>query len=350
MATPSRVWIAPAAGPASPADAARSALRLAVAAGIDDLAAPNRLIGILQHVGEGRNIGHIKPAVTRAIADHLSARQAKPFLTGSATLYKGRRSNACDHILQAYEHGFTPDAIGCPIVMCDGLRGSDRIEVSVPRARHCPTAYLGSAVGLMDGLVVVTHPTGHIAAGFGAAIKNVSMGLSDRGGKMAMHHGGRPEFRAKACTACGRCAEWCPAEAITVNRTAELIGDRCIGCGQCLSVCPSDAIGFQWTHSGAEFQERLVEYCAAVRERIGDRIVYLNVCQHFTKECDCFDVRQDPICADVGILASRDPVAIDVATADRVARIAGRDLVREAGNREYRGMFAYAEELGDQKL
>lgn len=152
---PARIWFAPASAEATPAHAAEAALRVAVAAGLDELARPNALIGILQHVGEGRNVGHVKPAVTRAIADHMTARKAKPFLTGSATLYKGRRSNARDHMLQAYDHGFTPEAIGCPIVMCDGLRGSDRIEVTVPGARHCPTAYLGS-----EGVRLLRCPAG----------------------------------------------------------------------------------------------------------------------------------------------------------------------------------------------
>lgn len=341
-----KVWFSAVKDGEEPRQVAHKALALAEAAGLEEMVHPNGLVGILQHVGEGRGTGYVKPAITRALADRLSALGAKPFLTGSSTLYKGRRSNARDHILQAYDHGFTPEAIGCPVIMCDGLRGSDRVEVPVPGARRCPVAYLGSGTAVMDGLVVVTHPTGHIAAGFGAAIKNVAMGLSDRGGKMAMHHGGHPEFLPDRCTACGRCAEWCPVDAIVVGKTAELLMAACIGCGQCHAVCPADAIEFEWTHSGEEFQERLVDYCAAASARLKGRIVYVSVLCHFTKDCDCFDISQKPLCPDIGVLASRDVVALDMATADLLQQRTGRDLVREAGSREYRGMFDYAESLG----
>ena len=346
MNNSARVWFSSLKDQQSPETTAQATLKLAETAGLKTLGGHDRLVGILQHVGEGRNLGHIKPAITRALAAKLIELKAKPFLTGSATLYKGRRSNAVDHLMQAYEHGFTPDAIGCPVIMSDGLRGGDRIAVKVPNAQHCPTAYLGSAVGMMDSLLVVSHPTGHVAAGFGATIKNVSMGLADRGGKMAMHHGGHPIFRTEKCTACGRCAQWCPEAAITIGKTASLIEAKCIGCGQCISMCGFFAIGFEWGIQGEVFQERLVEYCAAVKERIGERILYLNICQQFTPECDCFDILQHPVCPDIGILASRDPVALDQATIDLLNQAAGRDLVQETGKRGYDAMFTHAEKIG----
>ena len=342
----SKVWFATITSRTSNGVVARQALKVAAAAGLGDIARRNHMVGILQHVGEGRNIGHIKPAITRALADHLRQAKAMPFLTGSATLYKGRRSNAVDHIMQAYDHGFTPAAIRCPVIMSDGLRGADRIAVKVPGAHHCRTVYLGSAVGMMDGLVVVSHPTGHVAAGFGAALKNVAMGLADRGGKMAMHHGGHPTFNPQKCTACGRCIQWCPENAIVMRKKAALVPAKCIGCGQCHSMCPADAIGFEWTQNGAIFQERLVDYCAGAKEKLGDRILYINVIRQFTQECDCFDTLQKPICPDIGVLASRDIVAIDTATTDLLNKAAGHDLVKKAGKRDYRGMFEYAEKTG----
>ena len=342
----SKVWLAALEDQEKPDSVARKALRVAREAGLDKFVAKDGLVGILQHVGEGEGVGYIRPPVTRALAGEIARLGGKPFLTGSSTLYRGRRSNAADHIAQAYDHGFTPEAIGCPVIMCDGLRGADRVALPVPKAKHCRTAYLGSAVALMEGLVVVTHPTGHMGAGFGAAIKNVSMGLASRGGKMAMHHGSYPEFIATACTACGRCAEWCPEGAIVIEKKARLIKAKCVGCGQCLTVCPFEAIDFQWSQEGTGFQERMVEYCAAAIAALKGRLLYVNVIQHFQKGCDCMDEADPAICPDVGVVASRDLVAVDAATADLLERRAGRDLVREAAERDYRGMFAYAESLG----
>jgi len=341
-----KVWFMPVTDGEASGSVARKAAKLADLAGLADIVRKNSLIGILQHVGEGDGIGYIKPQVTRALASRILQLEAKPFLTGTSTLYRGQRSNARDHIMQAYDHGFTPTGIGCPIIMCDGLRGADHIAVKVQGATRERTAYLGSAVALMDGLVAVSHPTGHPAAGFAGAIKNVSMGLSSRGGKMSMHYGGHPDFVAEDCTACGRCAQWCPEDAIVIKQTAELTPEKCIGCGQCFSVCAFDAIDFKWNESGLEFQKGLVEYCLAVKEQVKSRILCINIIQYFQKGCDCFDNRQKKFCPDVGIVASRDIVAVDTATADLLIRTTGQDIVREVGKRDYRKMLAYAEKLG----
>jgi uncharacterized Fe-S center protein len=278
-----KVWFIPVHTGETQESAGEKAVKLADAAGLAKLVRKDALIGILQHVGEEDGIGHVKPQVTAALANRIAKLGGKPFLTGSSTLYRGRRSNAADHLMQAYDHGFTPDTIGCPIVMCDGLRGADKVDVEVSNARHCRTAHIGSAVPQMQGLVVVTHPTGHPAAGFGAAIKNVAMGLASRGGKLGMHHGSHPDFLEKRCTACGKCAEWCPENAIIIEKKAKLAPDRCVGCGQCFSVCPFDAIDFDWNVTGAVLQEKLVEYCAAVQALLGNSILYLNVIRHSKK-------------------------------------------------------------------
>ncbi len=341
-----QVWFIPVHTGETQESAGEKAVKLVDAAGLAKLVRKDALVGILQHVGEQDGTGHVKPEVTAALAARIARLGGKPFFTGSSTLYRGRRSNAADHLMQAYDHGFTPGEIHCPVVMCDGLRGADKVDVEVPGARHCRTAYIGSAVAQMQGLVVVTHPTGHPAAGFGAAMKNVAMGLASRGGKLSMHHGSHPDFLEKRCTACGKCAEWCPENAIVIEKKAKLAPDRCVGCGQCFSVCPFNAIDFDWNVTGTLLQEKLVEYCLAVRALLGPAILYLNVIRHFQKGCDCFGDRDEALCNDVGIVASRDVVAADAATADLLEKTCGRDIVREAGEIDYRSMFAYAAELG----
>lgn len=342
----SKVWFSAISDGETPESVAARTVKLASVAGLADIVRKDGLTGILQHVGEGRGVGYIKAPVTSAVAKAVRKHGGKPFLTGSATLYKGSRSNAVDHIMQAYAHGFVPENAGCPIIMCDGLRGADRVEVKVPGARHCKTAYLGSAVSLMDSLVVVTHPTGHIEAGYAASVKNVAMGLSSRGGKLAMHHGTYPVFNAEACTACGQCVKWCPANAIVMEKKARLLKEKCIGCGQCYTVCAFDAIDFDWGVSGPRFQEMLVEYCVAAKTALRDRVLYINVVQHFQEGCDCIGTPQEAICKDLGIVASRDIVAVDVATAELLTKKLGRDIAKDATGIEYRGMLDYAQSVG----
>ncbi len=237
----SNVWFAPITSDEPSDSLAQKAVQLTEAAGLTNMVNANGLVGILQHVGEGNNTGFVKPPITRAVADVIRQPGGKPFLTGSATLYTGRRSNACDHTMQAYDHGFTPDAIDCPIIMCDGLRGADRVAIEVPTAKHCSQAYLGSAVSVMDGLVVMSHPTGHPSAGFAAALKNVAMGLSSRGGKMDMHHGGLPTFVKDKCTECGRCVAWCPAHSVKIDDGLQVDTETWIGGGPGPAVCPHSA-------------------------------------------------------------------------------------------------------------
>jgi len=342
----SKVWFAPINDREEPANYAGKCLELLDKAGMSELVKKDSFVGILQHVGEGSNTGYVKPEITGAVAGKIKELGGKAFLTGSSTLYSGRRHNAVDHMLQAYDHGFVPQTIGCPIIMSDGLRGADRMTVTLPSARHCKTAYLGNILSLTDALVVITHPTGHIASGFAAAIKNVAMGLSSRGGKLAMHHGSHPDFLSDKCTACGRCAEWCPENAIEIQEKAVLDKTKCIGCGQCFAVCGFGAISFQWTMSGDVFQQRLVEYALAVKHHMDERMIFLNVIQHFQEGCDCFDIPQEAICGDVGIVVSRDPLAVDVATADLLKEKIGHDVVKAAGKHEYLPMFEYAEKIG----
>ena len=103
---------------------------------------------------------------------------------------------------------------------------------------------------------------------------------------------------------------------------------------------------FQLERRRGSLQERLVEYCAAVMSRLADRLLYINVLQHYQQGCDCFGRKQDAICPDVGLVVSRDLIAADTAAADLLIRETGRDVALEAGGREYRPMLEYGEAMG----
>ena len=326
---------------------ASKAARLFSAADFGSLIPENGLIGIVQHVGEGQGTGFVKPEVTRALAEQIRHHRGKPFLLGTTTLYNGNRSNAVDHLMQAYDHGFTPEAIGCPVIIADGLRGTDRRSIEVPRARHGKSAYLASAAAIADALIVVSHPTGHGQVGLAASLKNIAMGLASRSGKLAMHHGSEPRFLPEKCTACGVCAERCPVQAIEVDDVAKIIEERCIGCGQCFTECRYGAIAFDWSAGGSTIHERVSEYCLAARNALEGRLGCINVATHYTSGCDCGGSNQSTICEDLGIIASKDPVATDTATADLLIDRIGRDVAQEASpNVQYRFLLKYAEQIG----
>ena len=330
----------------SPESLAEKALRLFEAADVDLDICEGRLVAIKQHFGEGKGTGFIKPPVARAFVEMIKSQGAKPFLTETATLYRGQRSNAVDHLTLAYRHGFTPEAVGCPIVMADGLLGAGQVKVRIDR-KHYKEVLVAHDVPHIHAMIVLTHVTGHPAIGFGGSIKNLGMGLSSRAGKLDQHHGAAPLADEEKCTACGKCAKWCPADAITVDDNAVIDEEACIGCGECLAVCPFGAVGFKWQALTVDLHEKVAEHALGVATALAGRIVYINFAVGITRGCDCFDVIQDPFIDDIGILLSDDPVALDVATLELINRDNGRDVLREEfPDIDSTVQITYGEEIG----
>jgi hypothetical protein len=230
------------------------------------------------------------------------------------------------HARVARDHGFGAEAVGAPFVPADGLIGADEIEIPIEGGKHYEAVAIAAAIIQARGLVVLSHATGHLGTGLGAALKNLGMGCASRKGKLRQHHGQQPRIDADACTACGTCADFCPSDAIEVTEAAHIDPTLCIGCGECIAVCRDDAVRFGWGIMGAELQERVAEHAAGVVRSKPGKIAYLTVAQNITKDCDCLGLDQAPLIDDIGILASRDPVAIDAAVLDLVAERAGHSL------------------------
>ncbi|MBW2526567.1 MAG: DUF362 domain-containing protein [Deltaproteobacteria bacterium] len=200
------------------------------------------------------------------------------------------------------------------------------MELPLADGTHFAQAHIASAIMHARSMLVLTHATGHLGTGLGGALKNLGMGCASKKGKLRMHHGQHPRIDPEACTACGTCADWCPADAIAVADAAAIDDERCIGCGECIAVCRDDAVRFDWGIMGRQLQERTVEYAAALVRAKPGRIAYVTVANAITKDCDCLGVDQPPLLDDVGILASRDPVAIDEAVLALVEERAGKTL------------------------
>jgi uncharacterized Fe-S center protein len=94
-----------------------------------------------------------------------------PFLTDCNTLYPGSRKNAIEHMYCAWENGFTPLTVGCPVIIGDGLKGTDDIEVPVEGGEYVKNAKIGRAIMDADVFISLNHFKGHETAGFGGAIK-----------------------------------------------------------------------------------------------------------------------------------------------------------------------------------
>ena len=268
--------------------------------------------------------------MVRAVVDCIKHAQAKPFLTDTNTLYSGKRADSVDHMLTAYEHGFTMEGVGVPVIIADGLRGQDHVVVDVPNGKHFDKVRIATDICTADVLIALTHFTGHLAAGYGGAIKNLGMGCAARAGKLAQHSDILPEIREKRCIGCGACAKWCPAGAIVVEGGKAVIdSEKCIFCGQCLAVCPAGAVRYTWGHTSAQLGERIAEYAYGALEGKQGRTVLFNFLTKITKECDCVGKKQKAMMPDVGIVAGTDAVAVDKASIDLINKAAGKDIFQE---------------------
>lgn len=173
---------------------------------------------IKMHFGELGNLASLRPQYVHALADLVKEAGGLPFLTDCNTLYPGSRKNALEHLECAALNGYNPITTGCQVLIGDGLRGTDEVEVPVPGGEYIKKAKIGRAIMDADVFISLAHFKGHESTGFGGAIKNIGMGCGSRAGKMEQHSSGKPVVDESLCRDCKRCAKECGSDAITYER------------------------------------------------------------------------------------------------------------------------------------
>ncbi len=313
--------------------------------GLLDFVKPKDFIAVKTHFGEEGAEGYVRPVYLRAVGAALKRRGATPFLTETSTLYRRRRTNAVDHTILAHEHGFTIEATGMPILMADGLLGDEEVKVEIP-GRIYDHVHVAAMLAKVQGLVLVTHFTGHLVAGFGAALKNLGMGCTSRKAKLIQHSTATPSIKPDVCTGCQECMRWCPEEAISMDGDVAVIDpDVCIGCGECLAVCRFDAVYYNWKATHEDIQRKIAEHAWGVVRCVRERALYVTALKRITKDCDCMP-GYEKIAPDLGFLVSTDPVAIDAAAIDLIEAEVGRPLGELAFDVPTRYQLIHAREIG----
>jgi hypothetical protein len=277
------------------------------------------LTAVKIHFGERGTTSFIPPLWLGPILSFLRKCGARPFLTDTNTLYPGSRENGVSHALLAREHGFDAALLRTPVLIADGLKGTHEIEVPL-QGKHFRTCYLAGEVGAADAMLTCSHFTGHGLAGFAGALKNLAMGCASKRGKMRQHSTTGPAVRPEKCSGCGACHRVCPTGALIreEERTTGLASELCTGCARCITACPEAALRPNWDCGGRDFLERMGEYAAAVLSLFQTPVLHLNFLLGITPECDCEGHSSPPLCPDIGIAASYDPVALDQASLDLV--------------------------------
>ena len=277
------------------------------------------------HFGEKGNRTYLKPECYNGIIDFLESRGVSSAFAETSVLYGGERFTREKHERLAAAHGFTR----LPVMIADGDKGEDASDVETG-LKHFKSCAVARKLAESGQVLVAAHFKGHALAGFGGAIKQLSMGFAAKGGKLAMHMNVKPVVRKWLCKGCGLCIRRCQVEAVTLNgKKAVIDHNKCIGCGACFSICPHHGISV-WSLSGLcnalfhreLFREKLVEYAYAAAH--GKKHIYINFAVNVTAGCDCEPRPMRQVVPNIGIFASMDPVAVDSACYEAVAKAGKR--------------------------
>ncbi len=313
--------------------------------GITDIVSKGDLVAVKTHFGDKGTTRTLRSVFIRAVVNKVREVGGRPFVTETTGLGLTRiRSTAYGRMEVAAENGYTHHTLNAPIIIADGLLGFDFVEVNV-EGMHLKRVKVAKAIVECDAVICCTHFKLHMQAGIGGSIKNVGVGCVAKPSKFDVHLSKLPEINEK-CTECGKCVEICPAKAI---ENFKIIEERCLKCLGCAEVCEEDAITTHWVY-GRDVAERVVE-CARGVLNLNDNFAYINFLLDITPHCDCHPFSDIPVVPDLGILASRDIVAIDRASVDMyMSAPAIKDSLLENERfwswTDVERMLSYAEELG----
>lgn len=243
--------------------------------------------------GEAGNPYHLSTDVIKKLI-HLT----DATIVECNTAYEGRRCNEADHLQTAAEHGFTA------IAEVDIMDAQGDVALPVRNGRHLKENHVGKNWLDYDFTMVLSHFKGHPMAGFGGALKNVAIGIASAAGKAWIH---------------------------TAGRSLDVPVDWA-------NVPPQD-----------DFLESMAEACESVFDRAGENILFINVANNLSVDCDCVAEPEAPEMHDIGILASLDPVALDQACVDMVYKSADpgkKHLIERMEQQNAVHLLEYAEQLG----
>lgn len=287
--------------------------QLFFSAALDKTIAEGSSVGIKVHFGEPGDVHYIRPAYVSRAVDIIKGLGARPVVVETTGLgWRPGRTSAEKHLSAARKNGFCEETLGAPILIADGDDGLDGNGGDIPVAK---------GIADLDSLIFLSHVTGHIQAGFGGAIKNLGVGCVTKTGKFRIHFDGTPKINEELCDECNECVEICPAGAVnppTINETA------CLLCNACLDVCDRRAVKVEGLDL-TTLAERIAENAKAVVDVLGENIGYINLLVDVIPHCDCHPHSDIPIVPDIGVLASKDPVAIDMASIDLINGAPGID-------------------------
>jgi len=215
-------------------------------------------VAIKVHSGEVGNQNFLRPEFWKPVVQHVGGTVVE-----CNTAYKGARNTTERHLATFKKHGWSElfsvdllDAAGPDLVL------------DIPKGKIIQKNYVGKDLANYDSILVLSHFKGHPMGGFGGALKQLSIGFASSFGKQFIHGAGDPDVF--------------------------------------------------WKADHDSFLEAMADAASCIADRFRGKAVYINVMKNMSVDCDCCAVAEDPCIADIGILISEDPVAIDQACLDLV--------------------------------
>jgi len=298
--------------------------------GLEEVVSEGDEVAVKIHYGGPENTRYLRPDYLKEIVEKVKKLRGNPFLCETAGLgyWKTHEQGSGRAQLQlAYNHGYLPEVVGAPVAIVGGMMGQDSMKIDIPNGILLKKAYVARDLAETDALIVVTHFKGHCRTGVGGALKQLGMGGMTKKGKAQAHYLNMPMVDPSLCDGCGECALICPCSAIQmIDGKAAIDPEGCECCFACIALCPKKSEEGEEKRaivlnrpSDTEFQVRIVDQLAGLLKARGDRSAYyFNFMLEITPNCDCERFSDVPIVPDLGVLACKDPVAIDQASIDMV--------------------------------
>jgi uncharacterized Fe-S center protein len=329
------------------------------AAGLQNTIAPNDVVSIKLHMGEYNNTAYLRPVYVRALVDKIKDLGGEPMVVDTTTLpYTpfAARVTALDHLNTVYRNGFTPASVGCPIIIGDGFLGSDDVRIDLPEGFILKEQYVASAIAMSDAMIALTHFKGHPMGVYGGAIKNIGVGCASKRGKYNLHMGLHPKYGLNArpfypqlckgddCPNQALCNTICPEDALHVSKDGmKWDEEKCKGCQACFGVLVLCGVGFiPDDHFDAGAAAMADSALAVMKTFRPGKVGFINLAIDMAPWCDCVSFSDRAFMPNLGVFASMDPVAIDVAGLDMATAswgvpgsVAEEKGVMEPGERKF---------------
>ncbi|MFQ5920227.1 MAG: DUF362 domain-containing protein [Thermoplasmata archaeon] len=305
------------------------------AAGLDKMVRPNDVVAIKVHCGEWNNSAYLRPVYARSLADRVKELGGRPFVCDTTTLTYSpwaSRATELDLLQTAERNGYTSATLGCPFICADGYIGTGDYRIDVPEGFILKEAYVAQAIAAADVLIALTHFKGHGMGVIGGSLKNLGIGAQSKRGKLNVHMGGHPryglgaaaEFHPEMFKGKAETPDWeiledcCPFNLWHVyDDHIEWERDKCVNCFGCAALMAGRGILDLPEANFDAVDAAIADACLGTVKTVGEgKVGFINMAVDVSPKCDCVNHADIPIVPHLGVFASKDPVAIDMACVD----------------------------------